>query len=148
MTLLTKNLKTTRKKLSLTQFALAKLLGIGFRTYVRYETAKRDAPLPVLVKIAKLGNITLDRLLTTTLTLENLEIVDSETAPSKAGKIEVIGGGLKEGKVMFIGLKNFKLITINKAEKDLLLAYREFNNSKKKQCLANMKLRLNTSKKT
>ena len=132
MTLLAKNLKTTRKKLCLTQSALARLLDIGFRTYVRYETAKRDTPLPVLVKIAKLGKVSLDRLLTTTLTLENLDIADSEATPHKAGKLEIIGGGLKEGKAMFIGLKHYHLITINKTEKALLLAYRNFNNLKKK----------------
>ena len=148
MTLLAKNLKMTRKKLGLTQSALARLLDIGFRTYVRYETAKRAVPLKVLVKIAKFGNISLDRLLITTLTLENLEIIDSETKPSKAEKIDMIGGGLKEGKAMFIGLKHYYLFTNNKAEKTLLLAYRKLNNSKKKQCLVNLELNLNAQKKT
>ena len=147
MTLLAKNLKIIRKKLGLTQSALARLLDIGFRTYVRYETAKRDVPLAVLVKIAKFGNISLDRLLITTLTLENLEIIDSETKPSKAKKIDMIGGGLKEGKAMFIGLKHYHLFTNNKAEKTLLLAYRKLNNSKKKKCLVNLELNLNASKK-
>ena len=132
MTLLAKNLKTIRKKLCLTQSALARLLDIGFRTYVRYEAAKRDAPLPTLIKIAKLGSISLDRLLKTTLTLENLEIADSESTPSKPKKIEIITGGVQEGKAMFIGLKHYHLITVNKLEKTLLLAYRKLNNSKKK----------------
>ena len=147
MALIAKNLKTIRKKLSLTQFALARSLDIGFRTYVRYETGKRDAPLPFLMKVAKLGNISLDRLLKTTLTLENLEIVDSESTPSKPGKIKIIGGGAQEGKAMFIGLRYFHLITINKAEKTLLLAYRKLNNSKKKKCLVDMELHLNASQK-
>ena len=147
MTLIAKNLKIIRKKLSLTQIALARVLDIGFRTYVRYETAKRDVPLPTLIKVAKLGSISLDRLLKTTLTLENLEIADSESTPSKPKKIEIIGGGVQEGKVMFIGLKHYHLITVNKVEKKLLLAYRKLNNSKKKKYLIDMELRFNAFQK-
>jgi len=147
MTLIAKNLKIIRKKLSLTQIALARELDIGFRTYVRYETAKRDVPLPTLIKVAKLGSISLDRLLKTTLTLENLEIADSESTPSKPKKIEIIGGGVQKGKVMFIGLKHYHLITVNKVEKKLLLAYRKLNNSKKKKYLIDMELRFNAFKK-
>ena len=79
MTVLAQNLKTIRSKLSQTQITLASLLDIGFRTYVRYETGKRDAPVSVLIKMAKLGDISLDRLLTTILTLESLEMPNPET---------------------------------------------------------------------
>ncbi len=40
--------------------ALSEALEIGFRTYVRYEAGERNAP--VMVKLAKLGNVSLDRL--------------------------------------------------------------------------------------
>ena len=65
MTILSENLKTIRKKLKCTQGALSEVLGIGFRTYVRYEAGERDAPISVLIKLARLGNISLDQFLTT-----------------------------------------------------------------------------------
>ena len=45
----------------------ARLIDVGFRTYVRYEVGERDAPVNVLIKMAKLGNISLDQLLSTAL---------------------------------------------------------------------------------
>ena len=45
----------------------ARLIDVGFRTYVRYEIGERDAPVKVLIKMAKLGNISLDKLLSTAL---------------------------------------------------------------------------------
>ena len=67
MTLLAQNLKIIRKKLNLTQITLARLIDVGFRTYVRYEVGERDALVNVLIKMAKLGNIPLDQLLSTAL---------------------------------------------------------------------------------
>ena len=146
MTVLAQNLKTIRSKLSQTQITLASLLDIGFRTYVRYETGKRDAPVSVFIKMAKLGNISLDRLLTTTLTLENLKIPDTDATPTKPQKMEMVGGGLKEGKVIFVGLKHDHLITTDKAEKKLLSAYRKLNYSGKKKCLIDTEWILNNPK--
>ena len=65
MTVLSENLKIIRKKLDCTQNALSEVLEIGFRTYVRYEAGERDAPVSVLVKLARLASVSLDRLLTT-----------------------------------------------------------------------------------
>ena len=45
----------------------ARLIDIGFRTYVLCETGERDAPVKVLIKMAKLGSISLDKLLSTAL---------------------------------------------------------------------------------
>ena len=45
----------------------ARLIGVGFRNYVRYEVGERDAPVNVLIKMAKLENISLDQLLSTAL---------------------------------------------------------------------------------
>ena len=67
MTLLAQNLKIIRKKLNLTQITLARLIDVGFRTYVRYEVGERDALVNVLIKMAKLGNISLDQQLSTAL---------------------------------------------------------------------------------
>ena len=72
------NLKNIRKKLSHTETTMA---GVPDRfLYLRcYETEKHDAPVSVLIKIATLRNILLDRLLSTTLTLESLEMPNTET---------------------------------------------------------------------
>ena len=59
MTILSENLRTIRKKLNCTQMALSEVLEIGFRTYVRYEAGERDAPVSVMVKLAKLGKVSL-----------------------------------------------------------------------------------------
>ena len=78
MTILSENLRTIRKKLNCTQMALSEVLEIGFRTYVRYEAGERDAPVSVMVKLAKLGKVSLDRLLTTEILLEDLDTPDQE----------------------------------------------------------------------
>ena len=90
MTVLAENLKTIRKDLHCTQMAISEVLGIGFRTYVRYEAGERDAPVSVLIKMAKLGNIPLDRFLTHKITPMDL---GQGTAPAaKSGKVEVVSG--------------------------------------------------------
>jgi len=135
MTVLAQNLKTIRQNISCTQMAIAQVLDIGFRTYVRYEAGERDAPVAVLVKLARLGSISLDRLLTTPLTLADLKIPDVEEAPRAPKKMEIISGGPEEGRVMFKGLLNDHLISTNKNERDLLSRYRALNRSNRDKCL-------------
>jgi transcriptional regulator with XRE-family HTH domain len=135
MTVLAQNLKTIRQNLSCTQMAISQVLDIGFRTYVRYEAGERDAPVAVLVKLARLGNISLDRLLTTPLTLADLKIPDVEDFPRAPKKMEVIIGGPEEGRVMFKGLLNDHLISTNKNERNLLSQYRALNRSNRDKCL-------------
>ena len=67
MSVLAKNLKTVYKELGCTQYMMSGILNVGFRTFVRYEVGERDAPVSVLIKIARLGNISLEQLLTTTI---------------------------------------------------------------------------------
>ena len=95
MTTLSENMKTIRKSLNCTQMAIAKVLDIGFRTYVRYEAGERDAPVAVLVKFARLGSISLDRLLTTKLEPLDLEMPDLDPPSGKLSQIDAIGGSLK-----------------------------------------------------
>ena len=135
MTVLAQNLKTIRQNLSCTQMAISQVLDIGFRTYVRYEAGDRDAPVAVLVKLARLGNISLDRLLTTPLTLADLKMPDVEESPRAPKKMEVISGGPEEGRVMFKGLLNDHLISTNKSERNLLSRYRALNRSNRDKCL-------------
>ena len=81
MTVLSENLKIIRKKLNYTQLGLSEVLEIGFRTYVRYEAGERDAPVSILVKMARLGELSLDRLLTTKVLLEELQTPDQKILP-------------------------------------------------------------------
>ena len=78
MIVLAENMRTIRKSLKCTQMALAQVLDIGFRTYVRYESGERDAPVSVMIKLSRLGNISLDRLLTTRISNEELKHPDGE----------------------------------------------------------------------
>ena len=61
MSILAKNMKMIRRELKCTQSALAEILKVGFRTYVRYEAGERDAPISILVKMSRLGNISLEQ---------------------------------------------------------------------------------------
>jgi transcriptional regulator with XRE-family HTH domain len=127
MTVLSENLKIIRKKLDCTQIALSEVLEIGFRTYVRYEAGERDAPVSVLVKLARLGNVSLDRLLTTKIYIENLQTPDKHLSLSSNDSLEVIGGGLEEGRLMLKGLLCDHLISTNKEEQQLLTLFRQMN---------------------
>ena len=117
MTILSDNLKTIRKIHNCTQIALSEVLEIGFRTYVRYEAGERDAPVSVLVKLARLGNLSLDRLLTTKVLPEDLQTSGKKKLPTSKSPLEVIGGGLEEGRLMFKGQLNYNLISPKKKNK-------------------------------
>ena len=133
MTILSNNIRAIRKNLNCTQISLAEVLEIGFRTYVRYEAGERAAPISVLVKLARLGNISLDRLLTTKVLPENLNVPDQKYFPTSKAPIEVIGGGFEEGRLMFKGLLNDNLISTNKEEQKLLNFFRKMSRSNREK---------------
>lgn len=135
MTVLSENMRTIRRSLKCTQMAFAQILDIGFRTYVRYESGERDAPVAVLIKLARLANISLDRLLTTRVSLQELTQPDSEVPPVKADNIEVVGGSLNEGRLMFKGIKEDFYITATTNEKKLLNHFRRLTPRSKEKCL-------------
>ena len=135
MTILSNNLKTIRKNHNFTQIALSEVLEIGFRTYVRYEAGERDAPVSVLVKFARLGSLSLDRLLTTKVLPEDLQTSGKEKLPTSKSPLEVIGGGLEEGRLMFKGQLNYNLISTNKKEQKLLTLFRKLNPSNREKFL-------------
>lgn len=146
MTILAENLKAIRKKLNYTQMALSEELEIGFRTYVRYEAGERDAPVSVLVKIAKLTKMSLDRLLTTKVTPEDLTVADVKKPPKTAKNLTVIGGGLEEGRLVFKGLKEGYYISADKSEKKLMTLFRKMDNSARDKCLGEMEWTVNNRK--
>ncbi|PIQ97502.1 MAG: hypothetical protein COV67_03815, partial [Nitrospinae bacterium CG11_big_fil_rev_8_21_14_0_20_56_8] len=146
MTVLSQNLKTIRKNLNCTQMAISEVLDIGFRTYVRYEAGERDAPISVLIQLARLGNISLDRLLTTPLSEEELKHPDVETPPNTAKSLEVIGGGSEEGRLTFKGIREDFYVTIDKQERELLNLYRKMGALGREKCLLDVEWMLNNTK--
>jgi len=147
MTILSNNLKVIRKNLNCTQTSLAKILEIGFRSYARYEAGERDAPVAVLVKIARLANISLDRLLTTKVLPEDLKTPDQKQFPKSKTPLEVIGGGLEEGRLMFKGILNDSLISTNREEQTLLQLFRKMSSSNRKKFLQGAEWVFNNSRK-
>ena len=145
MTILSENLKTLRKKLNYTQIALSEVLEIGFRTYVRYEAGERDAPLSVMVKLAKLGNVSLDRVLTTKILSEDLDTPDLAEPQFIIHNAEVIGGGIEEGRLMLKGFLNDNLVTTNKDEQKLLTLFRKANHPSRDKFLLDLEWVLNNT---
>ena len=145
MTILSENLKTLRKKLNCTQITLSEVLEIGFRTYVRYEAGERDAPVSVMVKLAKLGNVSLDRVLTTEILPEDLDTPDLAKPQSTIHNAEVIGGGIEEGRLMFKGFLNDNLVTTNKEEQKLLVLFRKANQPSRNKFLIDLEWVLNNT---
>ena len=148
MTILSGNLRTIRKKLNCTQMALSEVLEIGFRTYVRYEAGERDAPVSVMVKLANLGKVSLDRLLTNRILLEDLDTPDQKKSQSIIRNAEVIGGGIEEGRLMFKGLLTDNRVTNNKEEQKLLTLFRTANRTNREKYLLDLEWMFNNTRRS
>ena len=125
MSILAKNLKTIRKELGCTQSLMASILNVGFRTFVRYEAGERDAPVEVLVKIARLGNISLESFLTKSIKpndIAPLEKINKGITPVKIKFID-----FKAGNITFLEPNRPELMTINDSEKHLLTIFRKMS---------------------
>lgn len=123
MSVLAKNLKIIRKELRCTQSVMSNILKVGFRTYVRYEAGERDAPVAVLVKMAKLGNISLEQLLTTEVARHHLSPV--QTIPQGGRPQEAKAVNFRKGQIALKNPAQQELLTINAAEKKLLTIFRK-----------------------
>jgi transcriptional regulator with XRE-family HTH domain len=146
MTILSENLKTIRNKINCTQMALSEVLEIGFRTYVRYEAGERDAPVSVMVKLAKLGKLSLDRLLTTKILPQDLDTPDQEKTKFITQNPKLISGGVEEGRLMFKGLLSDNLVTNTKDEQKLLTLFRKTNHITREKFLLDMKWSFNKTR--
>lgn len=136
MSILAKNLKTIRKELRCTQSVMSEILQVGFRTYVRYEAGERDAPVSVLVKIAKLGNLSLEQLLTVSIGKSLISPVKNLTKSSAPPEVRMIHFGTGQ-----INLKNptrQELLAINNSERKLLSVFRKMDAGMQKKCLDNI----------
>ena len=143
MTILSENLKTLRNKINCTQMTLSKVLEVGFRTYVRYEAGERDAPVSVMVKLAKLANISLDQLLTTKIVPEDLDTSGLENTQNIIQNPEVISGSIEDGRLMLKGFMEDILVTNTKDEQKLLTLFRKVNYVSRDKFLLNLKWAVN-----
>jgi len=144
MSILAKNLKTIRKELGCTQALMANILNVGFRTFVRYEAGERDAPVGVLVKIARLGNISLESFLTQSIKpndIAPLEKINKGMTPVNIQSID-----FKAGNVTFLEPNCQELMTINGSEKRLLTIFRKMSLRFKKDLIESMNQILETGR--
>ena len=119
MSILAKNLKTIRKELRCTQSMMSEILKVGFRTYVRYEAGERDAPVSVLVKISKLGNLSLEQLLTVPVKKNLISPVKTFTKSSVPPEVRMVHFGT--GQINLTSPTRQELLTINGSERKLLI---------------------------
>jgi transcriptional regulator with XRE-family HTH domain len=136
MSILAKNLKMIRKELGCTQSVMSGILKVGFRTFVRYEAGERDAPVAVLVKIARLGNISLEQLLTSK--IDKNDVAPLQKIHKDISSIEVSEVNFKEGVVVFDNPSRQELITVEDAEKKILTLFRKMSSQFQKECLSSL----------
>ena len=136
MSILAKNLKTIRKELGCTQSVMSEILKVGFRTFVRYEAGARDAPVSVLVKIARLGNISLEQLLTSEIDKNDiapLQKVNKSISPTEVSVVD-----FKEGSVVFNNPSRQEIITLDGDERKMLTLFRKMGPQMQKDCLSSL----------
>ncbi len=136
MSILAKNLKKIRKELGCTQSVMAEILKVGFRTFVRYEAGERDAPVAVLVKIARMGNISLEQLLTSEIDKNDVVPLQKLNKDTSATEVSVVD--FKEGFVEFNNPSRQEIITLNDSERKILTLFRKMSSNSQKNCLSNL----------
>jgi len=137
MSILAKNLKMIRKELGCTQSVMAGILKVGFRTFVRYEAGERDAPVAVLVKIARLGNMSLEQLLTTE--IDKNDIVPLQKINKDTSCTEVSVVNFKDGWVEFENPSRQEMITLNDSERKILTLFRKMPSGFQKDCMSSLR---------
>ena len=136
MPILAKNLKTTRKELGCTQSVMSEILKIGFRTFVRYEAGSRDVPVSVLVKVARLGNISLEKLLTSE--IDKNDIAPLQKVNKSLSSTEVSVVNFKKGSVIFNNPSRQEFITLDGNERKILTLFRKMGSHMQKDCLTSL----------
>ena len=136
MSILAKNLKTIRKELGCSQSVMSEILKVGFRTFVRYEAGARDAPVSALVKIARLGNISLEQLLTSE--IDKNDIAPLQKVNKSLSSTEVSVVSFKEGSVVFNNPSRQEFITLDGNERKMLTLFRKMGTLMQKDCLTSL----------
>ncbi len=133
MSVLAQNIRTIRRELKCTQSAMSDILKVGFRTYVRYEAGERDAPVAILVKLARLGNLSLEQLLTQ-------EISGDHICPIEGDSLNVVppqvkSANFRTGHIVFRKPSRESLLTIDESEKKVLSLFRKMSSEEQTRCL-------------
>jgi len=136
MSILAKNIKTIRKELGCTQSVMSEILKVGFRTFVRYEAGIRDAPISVLITIARLGNISLEKLLTSEVHKNDIVPVQRTGQELSQTKLSVVN--FKEGSIVFNNPYREEIITLGVDERKLLSIFRKICPQSKYDCLSTL----------
>ena len=136
MSILAQNLKTIRKELGCTQSVMANILKVGFRTYVRYEAGERDAPVAVLVKISKLGDLSLENLLT--MEIDGVDVAPVRTIPIKTDPPEVKSINFKTGQAEFKKPSRQETLAIGEDETKMLTIFRKMEPELQQKSLKDM----------
>ncbi len=136
MSILAQNIKTIRRELRCTQSAMSDILKVGFRTYVRYEAGERDAPVAVLVKMARLGNMSLENLLTRK--IDQLTILPMDTETLNLVPPEVKSVSFQSGTIVFKKLAREGLLALDDAEKKAVSAFRRMPKALKSDFLKDL----------
>ena len=133
MSILAKNLKTIREELDCTQSMMAGILKVGFRTFVRYEAGERDAPVSVLIKVARLANISLEKLLTTS--IKPIDIAPLEKINRGSNPVQIESLDFQTGYVTFKDSSCQEIITVDDVERRILTLFRKMPSGLKKDCI-------------
>ncbi len=136
MSILAKNLRVLRKTLKCTQSAMADVLKVGFRTYVRYEAGERDAPVSTLIKMARLGNLSLEKLLTEELTELDVLPIKNFSAPSQIPDVKRVD--FQSGQISFSNLPVQGLIPLDDSEYKLISIFRKLDFATQEELLENL----------
>ncbi len=136
MSVLAKNLRVLRKSLKCTQSAMADILKVGFRTYVRYEAGERDAPVSTLVKMARLGNLSLEKLLTAELTEYDVLPIKNFSAPSQVPEVKRVD--FQNGQISFTNLPVQGLIPLDDTEYRLVSIFRKLDFAAQEKLVENL----------
>ena len=141
MSILAKNVRLIRKELRCTQSAMAKIVKIGFRTYVRYEAGERDAPVSVLIKLARLGNISLEQLLTQVISSHDISPAPKLSKSKTFPETKLVD--FRKGEIVFREPASQELMTIDSSEKRLLTLFRKMDIDLQKLCVNNIQETVN-----
>ncbi|MBJ79176.1 MAG: hypothetical protein CMH80_05615 [Nitrospinae bacterium] len=133
MSVLAKNIRLIRKELRCTQSVMADILKVGFRTYVRYEAGERDAPVSVLVKLSRLGNISLEQLLTQEVGSHDISPVPVISKVEATPETKLVN--FRKGEIAFRKPARQELMTIDSSEKRLLTLFRKMDVDLQKVCV-------------
>ena len=141
MSILAKNVRLIRKELRCTQSAMAKIVKIGFRTYVRYEAGERDAPVSVLIKLARLGNISLEQLLTQVISSHDISPAPKLSKSKTFPETKLVD--FRKGEIVFREPASQELMAIDSSEKRLLTLFRKMDIDSQKLCVNNIQETVN-----